>query len=78
MTGYRLYYLDRNSHIIGREEFYAENDHAALSVAVSLHESCNRTHAGLMLWQGTRQVFATDNNKGAELFFSQPTSVPAA
>jgi hypothetical protein len=78
MAGYRLYYLDRNSHIVGREEFYAANDDAALSVAVSLHESCDRRHVGLMLWQGTRQVFATDNQKSAAPFFAQPTSAPAA
>ena len=38
MPEYRLYYLDRNSHIVGRDEFMAEDDSAALTIAVSLHE----------------------------------------
>jgi hypothetical protein len=63
MAEYRLYYLDRNNHIIGREEFCAEDDEAALSVAASLHEASDRDHhAGLMLWRGTRQIFATDSS----------------
>ncbi|HEX3972817.1 MAG TPA: hypothetical protein VHX19_15930 [Stellaceae bacterium] len=78
MAGYRLYYLDRNNHIIAREEFYAADDDAALSVAASLHESSEHRHAGLMLWQGTRQVFATDHKEGgAALVFSQPNSAPS-
>jgi hypothetical protein len=60
MSEYRLYYLDRNSHVIGREEFVAGDDTAALLTAASLHEESERTHSGLMLWQGARQVFATD------------------
>ena len=78
MAEYRLYYLDRNDHIIGREEFYAEDDDAAVAVAASLHESSARRHAGLMLWQGTRQVFATDNNQGGAIVLSPPGSAPAA
>jgi hypothetical protein len=78
MAGYRLYYLDRNNHIIGREEFYAEDDDAALSVSASLHESSDHRHAGLMLWQGARQVFATDNQKGTALVFPLPNRAPAA
>lgn len=62
MAGYRLYYLDRQSHIVGRDEFFAEDDRAALAVAGSLHEASRRPHEGLMLWQGARQVFSSEDN----------------
>jgi len=66
MAGYRLYYLDKDGHVVGREEFLAEDDDAALSVAASFHHRRERVHAGVMLWQGARQVFATDDD-GAPL-----------
>ena len=73
MVGYRLYYLDKHSHIVGREEFFAEDDSAALVVGASLHRTSERRHSGLMLWQGARQVFATDESGDCLLFFSCPT-----
>ena len=72
MVGYRFYYLDQHSHVIGREEFFAEDDNAALITAASLREASERAHAGVMLWQGTRQVFATDENGTASSFFPLP------
>ena len=60
MIGYRLYYLDTHSHIVGREEFFAEDDDAALMIAAPLREASARAHSGLMLWQGARQIFSTD------------------
>jgi hypothetical protein len=72
MSDYRLYYLDRDSHVIGREEFVAEDDNAALMTATSLHEKSDRMHSGLMLWQGARQVFATDEASGPVVVFSLP------
>ncbi len=77
MLGYRLYYLDRNSHIIGRDEFVAEDDNAALLMAASLHEKSRRAHSGLMLWQRARQVFATDEASAPLLVVSLPTSKQA-
>lgn len=70
MAEYRLYYLDRKSHVIGRVEFVAEDDNAALMTATSLHEESDHTHSGLMLWQGVRQVFATDEISGPLVVFS--------
>jgi hypothetical protein len=61
MQGYRLYYLDRHGHIIGRDEFFADDDAAALVKAIGLHEKSERAHSGLMLWQSVRQVFVTDD-----------------
>jgi hypothetical protein len=72
MSEYRLYYMDRNNHVVGREEFVAEDDNAALIVAASLHEKSERTHSGLMLWQEARQVFATDEVGDRLLVFSLP------
>ena len=69
MPEYRLYYLDRNSHIVGRDEFMAEDDSAALTIAVSLHEKSDRPHFGLMLWQRARQEFATDEVTGPLVVF---------
>lgn len=74
MLGYRLYYLDRNSHIIGRDEFVADDDSAALQTAASLREASDRAHSGLMLWQGARQVFATDEASAPLLVVSLHTS----
>ncbi len=73
MFEYRLYYLDRSSHVIGREEFVAEDDTAALTITASLHEQSDRAHTGLMLWQGARQVFATDEISGALVIFAAAT-----
>jgi hypothetical protein len=70
MSEYRLYYLDARSHIVGRDEFVAEDDNAALMVAASLHERDDHTHSGLMLWQCTRQVFATDEATSRVVVFS--------
>ena len=69
MIGYRLYYLDKHSHITGREEFFAADDHEALVVAASFHEASERVYSGLMLWQGARQVFTTDENSDCLVFF---------
>jgi hypothetical protein len=77
MVGYRLYYLDKLSHIVGREEFFAEDDNAALMVAASLHRTSERVHAGLMLWAGARQVFATDENSDRLVVFSIPAGALA-
>jgi hypothetical protein len=77
MIGYRLYYLDQHSHIIGREEFLAEDDNAALLTAASLHETSECAHAGLMLWQGAREVFTTDENSDCLVFFSLPKGAQA-
>jgi hypothetical protein len=74
MIGYRLYYLDEFSHITGREEFFAEDDKAALIAAASLHEASQGKHSGLMLWQGTRQVFTTDESNDCLVFFSFPAT----
>jgi hypothetical protein len=74
MIGYRLYYLDKRGHITGREEFFAADDKAALIAAASLHEASEGKHSGLMLWQGTRQVFTTDESSDCLVFFSFPAS----
>lgn len=77
MIGYRFYYLDQHSHIIGREEFFADDDKMALTIAASLREASERAHAGVMLWQGTRQVFATDENSDCLVVFSFPAGARA-
>jgi hypothetical protein len=74
MSEYRLYYLDRESHVIGREEFEAEDDNAALMTAASLQEKSDRMHSGLMLWQGARQLFASDEASDPVVVVSLPTS----
>ena len=76
MAGYRLYYLDKNGHIIGREEFVADDDNAALIRAASFHQTSDRGHSGLMLWQGARQVFATDERTDRLVVFSFPPQSP--
>ena len=70
MFEYRLFYLDRNSHAIGREEFVAEDDNAASMIAVLLCEKSDRPHFGLMLLQRARQVFATYEVTGPLVVFA--------
>jgi len=77
MFGYRFYYLDQHSHIIGREEFFADDDNAALVIAASLREASERAHSDVMLWQGTRQVLATDESSDRLVGFSLPAGVRA-
>lgn len=55
MQGYRFYLLNADGRIIGREEFAAETDEAALAKARALFATLDCP--AFELWQERRQVF---------------------
>ena len=53
---YRLYFLDRNRRIVGRDDFLAVNDVDALAIAKMVSDACADRCAGFELWQCERRV----------------------
>jgi len=55
MQTYRLYFRSRGF-IVARQDFDAENDAGAQSVAAALFDACSDTCDVIDLWQDTRHV----------------------
>ena len=53
---YRLYFLNAAQHIAARDEFEAENDETAITIAGLLSDACSDLSPGFELWQGARRV----------------------
>ncbi len=56
MSSYRLYFIDRTGSIAGRDDFDADGDGEAQSIAAILSEACSDVCPSFELWQGTRTV----------------------
>jgi len=56
MYWYRLYFLDAAQGIAARDEFEAENDETATTIAGLLYDACSDVSSGFELWQSTRRV----------------------
>lgn len=55
---YRIYLRGPSDNIVGREDFEAEGDEAAMVLARLLYQACNDVAQRFELWQGGRQVDA--------------------
>jgi len=53
---YRLYLLNAAQRIAARDEFEAENDETAITIAGLPSDACSDLSSGLELWQGARRV----------------------
>lgn len=53
---YRLYLLSTSGGIVAGESFLADNDKAAIAVAVTVYSSCRDEIDGYELWQSTTKV----------------------
>ena len=66
MDAYRLYFKARGS-IVARQDFAAEDDAAAQSIAAALFDACSDACQMIDLWQGTRHVPMDLPGRGAGL-----------
>lgn len=53
---YRIYFRSSKGHILGREDFEAQDDRTALDIATVLGNACSDVCAGFELWAGGRRV----------------------
>jgi hypothetical protein len=56
MAAYRLYFLDAKGAIQARQDFAAEDDREAMTIAGLLWQACVDCYEGYELWQRTRRV----------------------
>jgi hypothetical protein len=56
MVWFRLYFLDWRGRISARDEFEAEDDDSAITIAVMLHEACADCSPSFELWRGASRL----------------------
>ena len=56
MYWYRLYFLDASHRIIARDDFEAEDDQSAITIAGLVYDACSDVSSGFELWSGTRRL----------------------
>jgi hypothetical protein len=57
MAWYRVYFLGAPGDIRNVDEFVANDDSSALTLADGIHEAVSDLYAGYEVWQGSRRVF---------------------
>jgi len=65
MAGYRLYFLNEAQRIADREEFEADNDQSAITIAHQRYNARPDFNSGFELWCGDRLVFPEQGNGSA-------------
>jgi hypothetical protein len=65
MAGYRLYFLNEAQHIAAREEFEADGDESAITIAQQRYNVLSEFHSGFELWCGDRLVFPEQDEGSA-------------
>ena len=55
---YRVYLRNPKGRIVGREDFDAADDHAAMTIAEQLRDACSDLCVSFELWNGSRRVDA--------------------
>ena len=63
MNWFRLYFLDAARHIVARDEFKAEDDQHAITIAGVLYDACSDHCSGFELWRGAHRL-APEGNGG--------------
>ena len=56
MTWFRLYFLDTKLQIAARDDFEAEDEELAVTIARLLYDACSDRSAGFELWRGTHRL----------------------
>ena len=67
MPAYRMYFTTRLGSIVGRQDFEAEDDVAAIRVAHALFDACSDTCESFDLWQGTHQIRVPEPHRYPQL-----------
>jgi hypothetical protein len=65
MVGYRLYFLNDAQHIAAREEFEAQSDESAITIARQRYNGRTDFNSGFELWCGDRLVFPQQDQGSA-------------
>jgi hypothetical protein len=65
IAGYRLYFLDASKHIVAREEFEADSDASAITIAHQRYRARTDLSSGVELWCGDRLVFPEQDGGSA-------------
>lgn len=55
---FRIYFRGPEGVILGRDDFEAEDDRAAMAIAAALGRTCSDVCSRVELWQGSRRVEA--------------------
>lgn len=63
MPSYRIFFLNEEGRVDGREGFEAANDAEAERVCAAVVAACSDVPGGFMLWRGARQLLSTDSPK---------------
>jgi hypothetical protein len=53
---YRVYFRNRANAIVGRDDFEADDDAQAMTIARKLRDACSDICSGFQLWQRVRRV----------------------
>jgi hypothetical protein len=65
MAGYRLYLLNETQPIAAREEFEADSDENAITIARQRYNARPDFNWGFELWCGARLVFPAQDERSA-------------
>lgn len=68
MAWYRVYFLSRNGDIRNVDEFDAEDDGVALTLADGVQEAVSDVYAGYELWRGSRRIYRFTDDPSARPF----------
>jgi len=70
MSGYRLYFLSEAQRIAAREEFEADSDDSAITIAHQRYNARPDFNSGFELWCGDRLVFPEQDKGLASQIFA--------
>jgi hypothetical protein len=65
MAGYRLYFLNKAQRIAAREEFEADSDESAITIARQRYNARSDFNSGFEVWCGDRLVFPEQDEGSA-------------
>jgi hypothetical protein len=65
MAGYRLYFLNEAQRIAAREEFEADTDKSAITIARQRYNVRSEFNSGFELWCGDRLAFPEQDQGSA-------------
>ena len=70
MAWYRFYLLGAGKHIVAREEFEADSDESAVTIAHQRYSACPDLSSGFEVWCGDRLVFPEQDKGLASQIFA--------
>jgi hypothetical protein len=64
MAGYRVYFFNEAQRIAAREEFEADGDESAITIAHQRYNARSDFNSGFELWCGDRRVVPPQQDEG--------------